>query len=93
MRLTWTLVALPALGTTAWAERPSEEGMADVAVAGGASHRGVAEDYLVAPSGGEVTGQMRFLTADFGPCSATAPGEVQRRRAVRARRPLVAVLS
>lgn len=67
MRLAWTLLALPALGVaTARAERPSEESMADVAIAGSASHRGVAQDYLVAPAGGELTGQMRFLTADGG---------------------------
>jgi hypothetical protein len=28
------------------------------------SHRGVAQDYLVLPSGGELTAQMRFITAD-----------------------------
>ena len=28
------------------------------------SHRGVSQDYLVLPSGGELTAQMRFLTAD-----------------------------
>ena len=28
------------------------------------SYRGVAEDYLVLPSGAELTGQLRFVTAD-----------------------------
>jgi hypothetical protein len=31
---------------------------------GGGSHRGVAQDYLVAPHGGELTGQMRFVTSE-----------------------------
>src|SRR5207244_13447833 len=33
-----------------------------VTVAG--SHRGVAEDYLVMPEGGELTAQMKFVMAD-----------------------------
>ncbi|MCW5803171.1 MAG: hypothetical protein KIT31_12365 [Deltaproteobacteria bacterium] len=33
-------------------------------VRGGGSHRGVAQSYLVAPHGGEVTGQMRFVLSD-----------------------------
>jgi hypothetical protein len=38
--------------------------MATESVAVEKSHRGVAQDYLVLPSGGELAAQMRFLTAD-----------------------------
>jgi hypothetical protein len=65
-KLTWTLAALAALGGTALADdvRPVGEdaGAEQVQVLGSA--RGVAEDYLVLPEGGELTGQMKFITAD-----------------------------
>jgi hypothetical protein len=64
--LRWTLCALLTLGGTAIADsgRPAASDMASEAVAVNRSHRGVAQDYLVMPRGGELTAQMRFLTAD-----------------------------
>ena len=56
-----TLVAIASLGRSAAAE--TEEGH-DAAPQVERSFRGVAQDYLVLPSGGELTAQMRFLTAD-----------------------------
>lgn len=64
--LTWTLAALAALGGTAAAEAVDVEGTvatAQMSISAG-SHRGVSRDYLVAPSGAEVTGQMRFVMAE-----------------------------
>lgn len=58
-----TLVAIASLGRSAAAETEvgaSGETPARVE----RSFRGVAQDYLVLPSGGELTAQMRFLTAD-----------------------------
>ena len=47
--------------------------MATQSVAVERSHRGVAQDYLVLPSGGELTAQLRFLTADaMGPLEGDA---------------------
>ena len=66
MKRSWTLVTLVALGGTAAADVGSvavEEMAADVTI-GGRSHRGVAEDYLVMPRGGELSAQMKFFTAD-----------------------------
>ena len=65
-QLAWTLAALGALGGTAAADsgRPIAADMAAGATAVERSHRGVAQDYLVLPRGGELTAQMRFLTAD-----------------------------
>lgn len=65
-KLSWTLVALMSLGGVASAERISEDGSGVstgemMAVQG--SRRGVAGDYLVLPSGGELTAQMKFVTA------------------------------
>jgi hypothetical protein len=64
--LTWTLAALASLGGTAAADvdspRASDAAAGAIAVQG--SHRGVAQDYLVLPRGGELTAQMRFFTAD-----------------------------
>src|SRR5512143_1813944 len=66
-RSSWTLLALATLGTggTAAAD-PAEPAtaMSDELVVTRASARGVAEDYLVLPSGGELSGQIRFVTAD-----------------------------
>lgn len=64
--LRWTLAALVALGGTAAADSgaPSAIGAASEAIAVRGSHRGVARDYLVMPRGGELSAQMRFLTAD-----------------------------
>lgn len=61
-----TLAALASLGGTARADtgRPVSADFATGSVAVERSHRGVAQDYLVLPSGGELTAQMRFLTAD-----------------------------
>ncbi|MEO8700789.1 MAG: hypothetical protein ABI867_12135 [Kofleriaceae bacterium] len=61
-KLPWTLVALATLGGTAAADAKEDSSVGgEVLVMGSASHRGVAEDYLVLPSGGEFTSQMRFL--------------------------------
>lgn len=69
-KLRWTLAALAALGGVAAAD-PSTSGSygapaAETIMVDGAepSARGVAEDYLVLPEGGELTGQMKFITAD-----------------------------
>lgn len=60
-----TLATLAILGSTARAE-PGQPvaAMASEEVLTGTSHRGVAEDYLVMPSGGELSGQMRFVMSD-----------------------------
>jgi hypothetical protein len=58
-----TLAALGSLGGLAHADEVKAAMMADEAAVS-RSHRGVAEDYLVAPEGGELTGQMKFITAD-----------------------------
>jgi hypothetical protein len=65
-QLGWTLAALTSLGGIAYADTgtPMAPGTASEAVSVEKSHRGVAQDYLVLPSGGELTAQMRFLTAD-----------------------------
>jgi hypothetical protein len=65
-QLGWTLAALVSLGGLAFADsgRAPAADMASGAIAVEKSHRGVAQDYLVLPSGGELTAQMRFFTAD-----------------------------
>ncbi len=65
-QLAWTLVALASLGGAAAADTGRMPGpdLTGEAVGISRSHRGVAQDYLVLPSGGELTAQMRFLTAD-----------------------------
>jgi hypothetical protein len=64
-KLTWTLSALVSLAGIAAADEdsPAVE-TSDVIRGGGGSHRGIAQDYLVAPSGGELTAQMRFLMTE-----------------------------
>ncbi len=65
-KLRWTLVGLAALGGSASAdvgERPALDMGSEVSVSS-RSMRGVAEDYLVMPSGGELAAQMKFITAD-----------------------------
>src|SRR4051812_32060020 len=57
-----TLAALGCLAGTAAADEQAPINTSDVIEIG--SHRGVAQDYLVLPSGGEITGQMRFVMAD-----------------------------
>lgn len=61
----WTLVALIGLGGVASAERMQEDSGVTtgelISVRG--SSRGVAGDYLVLPNGGELTAQMKFVTA------------------------------
>lgn len=61
----WTLVALIGLGGVASAERVQEDSGVTtgelISVRGSA--RGVAGDYLVLPNGGELTAQMKFVTA------------------------------
>jgi hypothetical protein len=64
-KLTWTLAALAILGGAAQAEEDIDRESAAMTIGGSAgSHRGVAQDYLVMPSGGEITAQMRFLMAE-----------------------------
>jgi hypothetical protein len=64
-RSTWTLATVAALGGIAHAEAPTLDSVpAAETVSVQGSHRGVAQDYLVLPSGGELTAQMKFLTAD-----------------------------
>ena len=60
----WTLLSLVTLGGIANAHPPTAPGRAESMTidAAGGSRRGVAEDYLVLPSGGELTGAMRFVT-------------------------------
>ncbi len=60
-----TLAALGSLGGPAHADdKMMAPAMADEVGTVSRSHRGVAQDYLVAPEGGELTGQMKFITAD-----------------------------
>jgi hypothetical protein len=64
--LRWTFTALACLGGTAAADSaaPSAVDTASDSVSVQGSYRGVAEDYLVMPRGGELSAQMRFITAD-----------------------------
>jgi hypothetical protein len=67
MKPSWTLAALLGLGGTALAdvgEKPGVDMAETITVTGSSSYRGVAQDYLVMPSGGELGAQMRFITAD-----------------------------
>lgn len=66
LELRWTLAALTCLGGIAAADTggPAAADMASEAVAVSGSRRGVAQDYLVLPRGGELTAQMRFITAE-----------------------------
>ena len=66
----WTLAALASLGGTALADTTqpmAADDMASEATVVRASARGVARDYLVAPDGGELTGEMKFVMADAMP--------------------------
>jgi hypothetical protein len=64
-KLTWTLAALTILGSTAQAQEAEGTSTAGVAMdVSRGSHRGVAQDYLVAPSGGELTSSMKFLMTE-----------------------------
>lgn len=68
-RSPWTLLALAALGGTASADSEGIDAGAGetMLIDGTAYHRGVAEDDLVMPAGnGELTGQMKLVTADDG---------------------------
>src|SRR5690606_11637839 len=63
MKRTWTLAALLTLGGTAAAERmPSNLEASQLTLS--RDRRGVAQDYLVSPRGGELSAQMKFVTAD-----------------------------
>lgn len=65
-KLRWTLVGLVALGGTASADvgtAPAIDAGESISVMS-RSPRGVAEDYLVMPSGGVLAAQMKFITAD-----------------------------
>jgi hypothetical protein len=66
-KLDWTLMALAALGSTTASAEPAPPvpyAAAEVLTSGEGSARGVAQDYLVLPAGGELTGQLKFVTAD-----------------------------
>ncbi|MDQ3335933.1 MAG: hypothetical protein M4D80_12255 [Myxococcota bacterium] len=63
-KLTWTLAALSALGGVAQADEERSPATADVMSVSRGSHRGVAQDYLVAPAGGELTSSMKFLMTE-----------------------------
>jgi hypothetical protein len=64
-RIAWTLTALVGLGGIAAAEDIDSAVQAgETLTIDGGSHRGVSQDYLVLPSGGELSGQMRFVMAD-----------------------------
>ncbi len=68
-KLHWTLLAVASLGGTAAAEvdvAPSPI-MGEALQVDGGSPRGVAQDYLVRPAGGELTGSMRFITSPAVP--------------------------
>jgi hypothetical protein len=65
-KLTWTLAATLGLGGAAWADSLDSAAPAAKAesVTIGGSARGVAQDYLVMPSGGEITTDMKFVMSD-----------------------------
>jgi hypothetical protein len=63
-KLTWTLAALACLGGVAQADEEGSMATADVMSVSRGSHRGVAQDYLVAPAGGELTSSMKFLMTE-----------------------------
>ncbi|MGN6109012.1 MAG: hypothetical protein ACTHU0_28155 [Kofleriaceae bacterium] len=66
-KLRWTLATVAILGGSAHAEPerevPSQASHADV-IRLGSSPRGVAQDYLVLPAGGEISASMRFVTSE-----------------------------
>ncbi len=62
MRAASTLLLLACLGPIAHAD--SDDAAVGEAMTVSGSHRGVSQNYLVLPSGGELTAQMRFLTAE-----------------------------
>src|SRR6478735_1542982 len=62
LKFRWTLAALIGLGGVASAEKVDMDAGETLAVERGSS-RGVAADYLVLPNGGELTAQMKFITA------------------------------
>lgn len=59
----WTLAAVLALGGTASAESIDDSATRQELSVVSGSARGVAHDYLVLPRGGELTAQMKFVTA------------------------------
>jgi len=61
-RLTSTLAALAILGGTAGADS-TDDSAARTTLAVESSRRGVAQDYLVVPRGGELGAQLRFVTS------------------------------
>jgi len=65
-KLHWTLLALATSGGTAAADNDAPMGKSEALAIGGGdggSRRGVAQDYLVMPTGAEITGAMRFVMA------------------------------
>ena len=66
-QLAWTFAALAALGGIARAGGGDDEGVAagvTLTVDSHGSHRSISQDYLVKPSGGELSSSMRFVTAE-----------------------------
>lgn len=72
-RTAWTLLALASLGGTALADEEDggrSAGAETLALAHG-SHRGISQDYLVMPSGGELSAQIRLVMSQ--PSLGTEP--------------------
>jgi hypothetical protein len=68
-RTAWTIAALGALGGTAVAgdldeTRAVAGSMSDAITLEHGSNRGVSQNYLVMPDGGELSGQMRFVMSE-----------------------------
>ena len=64
-RTAWTILALATLGGTAFAEDEDAARTVGESIAlTHGSHRGISQDYVVMPSGGELTGQMRFVMSE-----------------------------
>jgi len=62
----WTLLVLATLGGSAAADDDEKSAASAGETIGvtGASPRGVAQDYVVLPEGGELTGQMKFVMSE-----------------------------
>ncbi|MBL9018152.1 MAG: hypothetical protein JNL83_28455 [Myxococcales bacterium] len=74
-RTAWTLLALAGLGGTALAEQEDggrTGGVEALALTHG-SHRGISQDYLVRPSGGELSAQIRLVMSEPSLGPATEP--------------------
>lgn len=75
-RTAWTLLALAGLGGTATADDEDggrSAGAAETLVLTHGSHRGISQDYLVMPSGGELSAQIRLVMSQPSLGPATEP--------------------